>query len=66
MGRRCIELCTSRKGWPVAGKHSVNPPRRRGEGTAACPGHQGCQAPVSGGGEVGPSLLELGFSPKAL
>lgn len=66
MGRSCIEFFTSHTGCPVAGEDSVNSPRRRGEATAACPGHKDCQAPVSEGGEVGPSLTERQFSPKAL
>lgn len=49
---------------PVAVKDSVISPRRRAE--AACPGHKACQAPVSEGSEVWPSLTELWFSPKAL
>lgn len=66
IGRRCIEFFTSHMGCPVPGEDSVNSPRGRGEAAAACPGHRGCQAPVSEGSEVGPSLTELWFSPKAL
>lgn len=66
MGSRCIEFFTSRMGCPVVGEDSVNSSRRRGEATAACPRQKDCQAPVSEGSEVGPSLTELWFSPKAL
>lgn len=66
MGRRCTEFFTSHMGCPVAGEDSVNSPWRGGEATAACPRHKDRQAPVSEGSEVGPSLAELWFSPKAL